>query len=520
MFSSTVTDRDAGAAPDPRKRPPAGERTTPEASQTCAEGVDLSAPGPQFEPRLESGPPLLDTYVPPFPPRPKSDLATLALLRNARRNFLSIWPDKAFEWQFFGTRVFLQNVFIANSPDTVQTVFVDRAANYERKSRQQRHALEPLLGDGLFISDGATWRERRRVMARVTHVSRLAELAPVMTEVAAGWRERWRREGADARIDVLAEMGELTAEIICRSLFGRALEPGAAAAVVAGFSAYQATVGQVDLVSLLGLPDLLPRMHDQRVRKSAERIQRVIDGLVGDVLSTSDAEAGPSLIRDMADAISPETGRPLTRAAFRNEAAVLFMAGHETTANTLAWAWFLLSQAPWAEAALHREVDEVLGGRAATFEDASRLVYTRAIVQETLRLYPPVPLQARQAAQEDRIRNRRVPAGALVILVPWLLHRHRALWENPDAFQPERWLPGGSGAPSRYAYVPFSIGPRVCTGAAFGATEAVICLATLASAFRLRLVPGTDVQPVCRLTLRPGESLPMTLEPRKLGRAS
>ena len=455
------------------------------------------------------------SYTPPFPHRPATDLPPLTLIRNARSNLLSVWPVKAFEWQFFSTRLFLQRVFVANSPDTVQAVFVDRAANYERKSLQQRHALEPLLGDGLFISDGATWRERRRILAQVTHVSRVGELVPVMSEVAAQWRDQWSDLAPGSTVDALGQMAELTAEIICRSIFGRALDAGTARVIVDAFSAYQAAVGQMDLLSLLGLPDLLPRLHGGRVRRSAARIQSVIGGLVEDILSTPH-DVSPSLIRSMAEAVSPATGQPMTRAAFRNEAAVLFMAGHETTANTLAWAWFLLSQAPWAEAAVHAEAD-ALGGRAATYDDMPRLKYTRAVIQETLRLYPPVPLQARQAATADRIRNRDIPAGSLIVVVPWLLHRHRQLWDRPDAFEPERWMPGGSGAPSRYAYVPFSIGPRICTGAAFGLTEAVICLATLAASFRLRLAPGTDVQPVCRLTLRPGESLPMVLERRGVG---
>ncbi len=463
---------------------------------------------------VSSEPPARVSYIPPFPHRPKSDLSPLSLLRGARNNLLTIWPEKAFDWEFFGGRMLLRHVFIANSPDTVQAVFVDRAANYERKSPQQRHALKPLIGDGLFISDGATWRDRRRVVAPVTHVSRLASLAPVMSEAAEGRRAQWRGLQPGSTIDVLAEMAQLTAEIICRTIFGRHLAGSSARAVVDGFSAYQAVVGQMDITSLLGLPDMVPRFQGRRVRDAAGRIQAELDGLIADILSTP-GEAEPSLIRSMADAVSSSTGKKMTRGAFRSEAAVLFMAGHETTANTLAWAWFLLSQAPWAEAAVQAEAD-ALDGRAATYEDLPRLRYTRAVIEETLRLYPPVPLQAREASQADRIRNRPIPAGALVILVPWLLHRHQRLWPRPDAFEPERWLPGGSGAPSRYAYVPFSIGPRVCTGAAFGLTEAVLCLATLAGGFRLRLAPGAEIQPVCRLSLRPGEALPMVLEPRGL----
>ena len=218
-----------------------------------------------------------------------------------------------------------------------------------------------------------------------------------------------------------------------------------------------------------------------------------------------------SIIRSLADG---RTGGGLEVEAVHNEASVLFMAGHETTANTLAWAWFLLSQDAETEARLHREVD-ALGGRAAGYTDLPRLPFTRAVIEETLRLFPPVPIQARQTRQARTIRGRQVPGGSIMMLVPWLLHRHKRWWDQPDAFIPDRFLPGGSGIPSRYAYVPFSIGPRVCTGAAFGLTEAILCLATLAQGFRLHLRPNWQVMPVCRLTLRPGDMLPMRLEPRR-----
>jgi cytochrome P450 len=199
-------------------------------------------------------------------------------------------------------------------------------------------------------------------------------------------------------------------------------------------------------------------------------------------------------------------------AAFRNEAATLFMAGHETTANLLAWAFYLLSQAPEAEARAVAEA-QARGGRAAGWDDLPRLPFLRAVVEETLRLYPPVPLLARQAQEAVTIAGHAVARGDIVMVVPWLLHRHRRWWDAPDEFRPERFL---AGAPERHrhAYVPFSLGPRVCTGMGFGLAEAVIVLATLLPAFRLSLAPGARVFPVCRLTLRPGEALPMLLGPR------
>lgn len=451
-------------------------------------------------------------FVPPYPKRHARLPPLPELLRLVRRSFLDIWPERSFEGDMLRARVLLREVIICNSPALVQEAFVEHAADYERKSPQMRHALKPLLGDGLFISDGAVWRERRKVVAPVTHVSRLASLTPPMTEAAAERAVAWGRQDPARPVDMLAEMGHLTAEIICRTIFGRQLGGEAAAGVVQAFAEYQRVVGQTDILSLLGLPDWMPRWQPPAARRASQRIAAVLDELIERVLSP-EGRGEASLIRSMAEGVNPATGKAMDKEAFRNEAAVLFMAGHETTANTLAWTWYLLSQAPHAARKVQAEAD-ALGG-PATFADMPRLAYTRAVIEETLRLYPPVPLLAREAGRDGELGGRKVRKGSLVIAVPWLLHRHKRLWRQPDAFIPERFLPGGEAASKpRYTWIPFAIGPRVCTGAAFGLTEAVICLATLAAGFAPRLAEGAVVHPICRLTLRPGDTLPMHLDRR------
>jgi cytochrome P450 len=428
------------------------------------------------------------------------------LVREARRNLVAIWPVDSFRHEFFGHALLRRSVFVCNSPDTVKQVFIDDAGNFHSKSPQQRHALEPLIGDGLFISDGPVWQDRRQAIVPLTHISRLPELAPIMTSVAAARAALWTARIGE-QVDVLSEMAGMTASIICGAIFGSALGAEAAQDLVGAFTEFQAHADQMDLISLFGLPNFLPRLHGSKVRRSAARIQAVLDGLLARIL-TAPASGEESLVRGMA-----AMGGALTMEAIRNEASVLFMAGHETTANTLAWAWYLLSQDAETEARLHAELD-ALGGRAPCYADMPRLRFTRAIIEETLRLFPPVPIQARVAREPRVIRNRKVPAGAVMMIVPWLLHRHRKYWSEPDSFIPDRFMPGASPAPDRYAYVPFSIGPRICTGAAFGLTEAVLCLATLAQHFRLRLRDGWTVMPTCRLSLRPGEILPMRIEAR------
>lgn len=458
-----------------------------------------------------AAPPSLAPYVPPYPPRPDTGLPLRQMLKLARENWLAIWAKSSFERDVYGSRLLLRDVVVCNSPEWVHYVFVERHENFQRKSPQHRHALIPLLGDGLFVSDGPLWRERRRVVAPVTHVSRLPELAPAISEAAAERRAQWRAL-PPGQVDVLAEMGHLTAEIICRTIFGRALGQEAASTVVAAFADYQARIGQTDVLSLLGLPDWFPRFHGSGVRAAARRIHKVVDGLIADIL---DGRQGgeASLIRAMAEAKVPGTDRPMDRRAFRNEAIVLFMAGHETTANALAWALFILSQDPPSAERLAAEVRAVLGERVATLADLPNLPFTRAVVDETLRLYPPVPLLSREALGPDRIAGRAVKKGSIILVCPWLLHRKPSLWAQPDAFIPDRFLPGAP-KPPRHAYIPFSTGPRICTGQHLGLAEATICLATLAGSFRLTLEPGVQVMPVARLTLRPGKTLPMCLTQR------
>jgi cytochrome P450 len=428
-----------------------------------------------------AAPPTLSPYVPPFPPRPDKGLPLLQMLKLARENWLAIWAKSSFERDVYGSRLLMRDVVVCNSPDSVHYVFVERHENFQRKSPQHRHALTPLLGDGLFVSDGPLWRERRRVVAPVTHVSRLAELAPAITEAAAERRAQWRSL-PPGPVDVLAEMGHLTAEIICRTIFGRALGRDAAGEVVAAFAEYQAHIGQTDLLSLFGLPDWFPRFRSRKVRDAARRIHKVVDGLIADILDGRQ-RGEASLIRAMSEA------------------------------KTLAWALFMLSQDPPNAERLAAEVQGALGDRVATLADLPNLPFTRAVVEETLRLYPPVPLLSREALGPDRIGDRVVRKGAIILVSPWLLHRKPGLWAQPDAFIPDRFLPGAP-KPPRHAYIPFSTGPRICTGQHLGLAEATICLAALAGSFRLALEPGTQVMPVARLTLRPGETLPMRLTPR------
>ena len=454
----------------------------------------------------------LTDVVPPFPPRFAQPPKVWQRLLAGRRNLLAMWEEEAFTNAFGRTRVLMREVFTCNSAESVQFAFSLKNSSFERKAPQMRHSLEPLLGDGLFVSDGDTWRKRRRMVAPIVHVSQLSRFAPVMVEAADEVRARWAKSDG-VMIDALSESAWLTAEVICRSLFGRKLGHDYAKQIVDGFSEYQRLIGQIDLISLLGLPDWVPRWHRPALRRAIRRIHDVLDNVIENYRSKKDTDED-SVIQRLLDARDPDTGEPLDIKAIRNEIAVLFMAGHETTANSMAWTWLLLSQAPDSEAKLHQELDTVLGGRLPTLPDVPNLPYTRAVFEEAMRLYPPVPILPREALKDEYFGTAKIPRGAIVLVVPWLLHRNPKYWDKPDHFVPERFLPENSNGISKFVYIPFSIGPRICAGMSFGLTEAILCLATLAQHFTLRLKPGHEVHPVCRLTLRPEGGLPMTVHAR------
>jgi cytochrome P450 len=451
-------------------------------------------------------------FVPPYPFRYEKMPPVWTLIGLAKRNFLSIWGHEDFQGRLRSKKIFSRELVVCNRPDVVREAFQTNHEILQRKSPQMRHALEPLIGDGLFISDSETWTKRRKIVAPIIHGSRVKGFAPIMIDTIEEKRAEWAGMGEGAEVDALAEMAHLTAEIICRTIFGRQLGKNYAAEVVEGFSDYQRHINQTDLFSLLGLPEWLPRFRGRAIKKPVKRITSVLDEII-DSYETQKEIGESSVIGGLLET-RDEDGNPLSRDAIRSEAAVIFMAGHETTANTLAWAWFLLSQSSTARKKLQNELDTVLDGRTPTFADVKKLSFTKAVIEETLRLYPPVPILAREAMANTTIGGKPIAKGSLVLVVPWLMHRNPVLWSKPDVFEPERFLNPKAKKPNKYGYVPFSIGPRICAGLQFGMTEAILSLAILAQEFDLKLKDGIDVQPVARLTLRPGENLPMTVHSR------
>jgi cytochrome P450 len=370
--------------------------------------------------------------------------------------------------------------------------------------------LEPGLGKGLLTSDGEEWRRQRRIMAPAFDHRSIVSYVPQMAEATRTMLARWDRLPEGSTLDIAAEMMRLTLAIIARAMFSADAED-VGPTVEAAMNRYQLDV-RPDILDLLNIPEWVPRLRSRKWRSIFDGVDKAIDRIIARGMN----EGGQprDLLARLIAARDAETGRAMSAKEVRDQVVTIFMAGHETTALALAWTWYLLSQHPAEEARFHAEIDARSCPQLPSFDDVAGLAYTRMVLQESMRLYPPAHTISRQALADDEVAGHRVRKGLMVLIVPWVVHRHRLLWERPEVFDPERFTQERSAARPRFAYLPFGGGPRICIGASFAMTEAALILAIVGRRYRLRLLPDHPVEPVGLITLRPRHGLRMILERR------
>ena len=432
-------------------------------------------------------------------------------LREMRENALTAHGPENFSADIITQRILWRRMFILNEPGAIRYVLLDNAANYI-KSEVGRRLLEPGLGRGLLTSEGETWRRHRRIMAPSFDPRSVTGYAPIMTEVTQGLLEKWDALPDGSELDAAAAMMHLTLHIISKAMFSSDSDE-IVDAVEGGVNQYQ-TLVRPSLLDLLHFPQWFARLLSPLPTDGLfDEFDRKVDLLLTERGRAPDAEPKDLLARLVA-ARDAETGGGMTAKEVRDQVVTIFMAGHETTSLALSWTWYLLSQHPAVEEKLHRELADVLGGRTPRNEDIANLRYTRMVIEESMRLYPPAHTTGRQPIKPDEILGHRIPAGAEVLIMPWLIHRKPQLWEDPERFDPERFAPERAAERPRFAYIPFGAGPRICIGAAFAMTEAILILATIAQRYRLRLKPGHPIEPQGLITLRPRYGMQMILERR------
>lgn len=433
-----------------------------------------------------------------------SEPSPFAALRAFRRDPLGLLERLASLGDVVRLRVPGADAFLLNHPDLVHDVLVTQHRAFHKGPTIQ--AAKLLLGESLLTSEGEHHRRQRRLIQPMFAHDRIASYAEAMVRhgerVAAGWRDA-------AEIDAHEEMAALTLAVVGETLFGTDVGDDRSRIVTGSLTA---TLAMFDRVysPLFRLVIRLPTPSMRRYRRIEADLNGVIDGMIAERRAAG--TTGDDLLSHLLRA--REDGSGMTDRQVRDEALTLFLAGHETTANALAWTWWLLSGHPDAEARLHAELDEVLGGRSPTVGDLPRLPYAEMVVAESIRLRPPAWAIGRRAVAQTRVGDVTIPAGSIVVVSPWLLHHDERWWPEPDAFRPERWAEPKAGRP-RAGYLPFGGGPRRCIGEPFAWMEAVLLLATIAQRWRLRLVPHHPVELQAVLTLRPRHGLRMVLERRE-----
>ena len=389
-----------------------------------------------------------------------------------------------------------QRYYLLSNPEHVRHVLQDNNKNYIKGYGKVR----VLLGDGLVLSEGSFWRRQRRLMQPAFHRRRLARFAEVMTEETAKMLDGWEARVSGGRpLDVAMEMTLLTQRIIVKAMFGE--DVGAEGGRIA--RAFETALAGIETRFLIPLwITRLPLPANRRFENALRTIDDAVHRIIGE-RRCSGREGGDDLLSMLMEARDEETGETMSDRQIRDEVTTIYLAGHETTAVTLSWTWYLLSKSPEVARRVHEEVSRILGERTPGIEDLPNLTYTRMVLDETLRLYPAAWMISRTAVEEDEIGGYRIPAGHTFFLSPYVTHRRTDLWPNPEGFDPERFAPADGNGPPRFAYYPFGGGPRLCIGNNFALMEAILIVAMTMQRYRLDLMPGQTVGAHPKGTLRP-----------------
>jgi cytochrome P450 len=398
----------------------------------------------------------------------------------------------------------LQSYMITH-PEHVRHVLVKNVENYTKGVTMAK--LKAIMGNGLFVSEGDLWLRQRRLMQPLFTPRGVTRYTDLMVNVAQEMVERWSPENP---VPVNAEMMRLAMSVIGRAMFGvdageNQAEIGQAFSDVLEFASQRT-------ITLIDPPLFIPTPTNQRFKRSLALIDQFLYGIIRKRRQSVGEEG--DLIAQLLKAEDETTGTTITDQQLRDEVVTIFFAGHETTAQTLTWVWYLLATHPDVEARLHEELSQVLGGRQPVLEDLHQLNYARWVVEETMRLYPPVWIMARQAVAADRIGDQTIEPNAMVVVLIYGTHRLPEYWESPEVFKPERFAPEQSEGRPQHAYLPFGAGPRICIGNNFALLEATLALATAAQQVRLRLTSDQPLKAVGMGTLRPAHEIMMRVERR------
>ncbi len=439
----------------------------------------------------------------PVHPKPLKNKASLLFTFFIKRNS---WLNGLFErsYSMKTGKVNLPGleIIVANELPLVKNIMVDEVAKYP-KNQLLHELLEPLLGDSIFTTNGCTWRKQRNLLNPAFAHARVSKVFTLMKESTDDMLGRLDKVEEGSHFDVDAEMTFVTADIIFRTIMTAKLDEESAQKITSAFTRFQNQSLKISMLRMFKIPLLFSYRERQRKQAAAE-IRGSLEAVIRpryEAVSSGDETEGVDILSSLLLTKDPDTKERFSFKEIVDQVSMLFLAGHETSASALSWAFYLISEHPEIQTEAYQEIQSIVGDRAIEAKDIKKLTLITAIFRETLRLYPPVGFMMREAAEEVTLRDKIVKIGKSVVVSPWLIHRNKDNWERPHHFDPKRFL-AEQKTPLKSKYLPFGMGQRVCIGASFAMQEAVLIIATILQRYRVEAIEGFEPQPVGRLTIR------------------
>lgn len=449
-------------------------------------------------------------YIPPKPKARAEKVSIVTHIRLFRKDIFTSQPAKLYRaWMAEFRLPFFRSYFI-NDPKLVDQVLNEDPDSFP-KSEIIKGALYSLLGDSVFVTNGEAWKRQRRIIDPAFEGGRLRDVFPSMVEAGQDGVERLNNVADGRPVEMEEQASQMAADIIFRTLFSIPISDDIAKQVFDKFREYQRTQPLMTVASFLKVPKWIPKLQHRKTRQSSAEIRKLLTQLTQDRFDQIKAGTAPD---DLATKImttkDPVTGQLFSPEEMVDQVAIFFLAGHETSASALAWTLYLLAMDTEAQRRVAQEVADI---DTFSFSNLSKLKFTRNVFKEALRLYPPVPMMIRENTKTEQFRGREIKVGSQIVLSPWHIQRHERIWDKPDVFDPDRWQTDLTRKTARKAYMPFSSGPRVCTGAGFAMIEGVLMIAMLVRAFKIEPTDKTPV-PVAHLTVRAKDGIYLKLTPR------
>ncbi|WP_116473348.1 cytochrome P450 [Zobellella maritima] len=461
---------------------------------------------------------------PVFPKPTKSKASLWKVFFSKRHSWLNALYERSYSMKMGEFRLPGMTLYMINQPELVRRVMVSETEQFP-KHQLLADILSPLLGESIFTTNGSQWKKQRDMLDPAFKHARVQKVFGLMQEAVADMSARLHSIDQQPEIDIDPVITYATADIIFRTIMSTKLAPEQANRILAAFVRFQAESPKLALLKMFRLPGWLRRGRKQR--DAARVIRTTIEDLLrpryseasaaraGCPLSRAALNARQDILSTLLLAVDEVTGQPFTFDEIVDQISMLFLAGHETSASALSWSLYLLALFPDIQQDAHLEATRVLAEQPMSVEALKKMVLVRDVFREALRLYPPVGFLTRECSVATEMRDKTMPKDGALVVSPWLIHRHKAFWDNPHGFDPYRFTRDGLKVPLHKSYLPFGVGPRVCIGAAFAQQEASLVLATLLRDYRFSLAPDFVPEPVGRLTIRSANGMKLVLLRRK-----